>query len=251
MVEIGGMPILWHIMKYYSSYGFNDFRVALGYKGEYIKNYFMNYRYLKGDMTINFSNGSVYSDNTSMEPWKVELLDTGLDTMTGGRLKRLCESVKKGPFFLTYGDGLSDVNLSELLMFHLSHKKLVTVTAVRPPARFGAMIINGTEVKSFEEKPQIGEGWINGGFFVVDASVIDYLTDDQMPFEKDPLTRLAEDGQLMAYKHQGFWHCMDTQRDVASLEEKWASNKAPWKLWDRATEEAPSPLGTVVNVLEE
>jgi glucose-1-phosphate cytidylyltransferase len=250
MVEIGGMPVLWHIMKYYSSFGFHDFKVALGYKGDYIKNYFLNYRYMKGDLSLNFETGEIEADTRELEPWKIDLMDTGLETMTGGRLRRMCEKIGNGIFFLTYGDGVSDVNLHDLLSFHLSHNKLVTVTAVRPPARFGSMDIDGSAVKSFQEKPQIGEGWINGGFFVVDARVIDYLTDDQTPFEKDPLTQLAEDGELMAFKHHGFWHCMDTQRDVASLEELWARGKAPWKVWGN-THAAPSPAqGTTINVLE-
>lgn len=258
MVEIGGMPVLWHIMKYYSSFGFNNFKVALGYKGDYIKNYFLNYRYMKGDLSLNFETGEMQADTRELEPWKIDLMDTGLETMTGGRLRRMCEKIGSGIFFLTYGDGVSNVNLHDLLSFHLSHNKLVTVTAVRPPARFGSMDIVDSSVKSFQEKPQIGEGWINGGFFVVDARVIDYLVDDQMPFEKDPLTQLAEDGELMAYQHHGFWHCMDTQRDVASLEELWAKGNAPWKIWGNAASAprfsphstAQSSLGTTINVLE-
>lgn len=251
MVEIGGRPMLWHIMKYYSSFGFYDFKVALGYRGDVIKDYFLKYHQMQSDLRIELNTGAVQVSKSQSEPWTVDLIETGFETMTGGRVRRFCEAVGQGEFFLTYGDGLSNVDLAKLLMFHRSHGKLVTVTAVRPPARFGAMIMDGQQVVSFQEKPQIGEGWINGGFFVVDARIAPYLTKDDMPFEQEPLATLAAAGELMAYQHTGFWHCMDTLRDVMSLDRMWQSGSAPWKIWDRVPSgEQHDSAATAVNVLE-
>jgi glucose-1-phosphate cytidylyltransferase len=233
MVEIGGKPILWHIMKLYAAYGFDEFAVALGYKGEVIKDYFLRYSRLSGDLSIDLTSGECVSSGTVPEPWKIDLIDTGLSTHTGGRVRRLCERVGPGTIMLTYGDGLSDVNLRELLAFHRSHGKLATVTAVVPPARFGALNFEGNTVESFQEKPVGGEGWINGGFFVLDTRVASYILGDDMPFEQDPLQRLAREGQLMGYKHSGFWQCMDTLRDLKTLESLWDSGNAPWRVPQR------------------
>jgi len=229
MVEIGGMPIVSHIMKMYEQHAINDFTLALGYKGEVIKDYFLNYHARQSDLTINLKNGHVDYSNPTSEDWNVSLLDTGAKTMTGGRLLRLKTHLQDdGTFMLTYGDGVSNVNLTELLKFHRSHGKLATVTAVRPSARFGGMHIGDGKVLNFKEKPQSGEGWINGGFFVFEPGVFDYLTDDTTVLEQLPLENLVSDGQLMAYEHSGYWQCMDTIRDRDSLQELWESGNAPW-----------------------
>ncbi|UOG55383.1 glucose-1-phosphate cytidylyltransferase [Leptospira noguchii] len=231
MVEIAGKPILWHIMKGYEKFGYNEFVLALGYKGEVIKDYFINYHARMSDLSIELKNGNINYSNPTAEDWKVTLSDTGALTMTGGRLLRLKDQLKKsGTFMLTYGDGLSNVDIKSLVQFHKSHGKLATITAVRPPVRFGELSIVDNRVIQFQEKPQAGEGWINGGFFVLEPKVIDYISDDTVMFERAPLERLASDGQLMAYQHSGFWQCMDTLRDKQTLEELWLQNKAPWKL---------------------
>jgi glucose-1-phosphate cytidylyltransferase len=231
LVEIGGSPILWHIMKIYSTFGFKEFLLALGYKGEAVKNYFLNYQYLASDFTIGFRDGKVDLHDGEREDWLVHLIDTGLQTQTGGRLKRLAPRLQDGTFMVTYGDGVADVDLRQLVAFHRSHGKLATVTAVRPPARFGGLAFNGNYVAEFVEKPQIGEGWINGGFFVLEPEALDYIDGDETAFEREPLERLANDGQLIAYRHDGFWQCMDTLRDVRLLESMWHSGEVPWKVW--------------------
>lgn len=232
MVEIGGMPILWHIMRYYAGFGHKDFTVALGYKGDYIKRYATDFAALSGNVRIDYSKRSVdYVAGTAMNGWSLELVETGLDTNTGGRIKRLKDHVGNETFFLTWGDGVSDVDLDKLLTFHKRHGKLATLTAVRPPARFGHLEIDGDQINVFDEKPQAGEGWINGAFFVLEPEIFDYIEGDSTQFEKEPLSNLAKDGQLMAYKHTGFWQCMDTIRDKKLLEKIWESGKAPWKNW--------------------
>ena len=232
MVEIGGMPILWHIMRYYAHFGFKDFAVALGYKGDYVKRYATDFAALSGNVRIDYSRRAVdYDASNEMDGWSLSLLETGADTNTGGRIKRLKEVIGNERFFLTWGDGVSDVNLNDLLAFHKAHGKLATLTAVRPPARFGHLEIHGDQISVFDEKPQAGEGWINGAFFVIEPEVFDYIEGDATQFEKEPLSNLAKDGQLMAYKHAGFWQCMDTIRDKKLLERYWESGKAPWKVW--------------------
>jgi glucose-1-phosphate cytidylyltransferase len=229
MVEIGGKPIVWHIMKSYEHYGFKDFVLALGYKGEFIKDYFLHYHARQSDLTVHLKSGNVDYSNPTAEDWNVSLIDTGAETMTGGRILRLKSQLKdNGTFMLTYGDGVSDVNIEELLAFHRSHGKLATVTAVRPPVRFGELLITDNAVSQFQEKPQAGEGWINGGYFVFEPKVLDYIADDSTFLEREPLEKLAQNGELMAYKHPGFWQCMDTIRDRDSLEANWQSGKAPW-----------------------
>ena len=231
MVEIGGQPMLWHIMKQYGAHGFGEFVVALGHKGDVIKEYFRNYHFRARNLTVDLSDGSVSIHEGSHEDWIVHLLDTGLFTETGGRVRRIAEFVGKETFMLTYGDGVSSLDIKGLVEFHRRHGRLATVTAVRPPARFGGMVFDGQRVVRFEEKPQIGEGWINGGFFVMEPGVIDYIDGDETVFEREPLERLAADGQLMAYHHEGFWQCMDTLRDVRLLEGLWQNGQAQWKVW--------------------
>ncbi len=232
MVEIGGKPILWHIMNIYSAYDVNEFIVALGYKGEVIKEYFLNFYAFNNDISLNLANGNRMVYDGNQPPWRLHLVDTGLSTMTGGRLKRL-ERWLGGDetFMLTYGDGVADVDVDALLRFHQSHGKLATVTIVRPPARFGGVSLETDRVLRFSEKPQTGEGWINGGFFVLDRGVLDYIEGDETIWERDPLERLAEDGELMAYQHTGFWQPMDTLRERQLLDEAWRSGEAPWKVW--------------------
>ena len=232
MVEIGGRPILWHIMEHYAAYGFNEFVIALGYKGEMIKKYIVDYCHLNSDLAVNLRTGTVKTNGGSRRDWLVELIDTGQPTLTGGRIKRLQPYLDNQTFMLTWGDGVSDVNLTKLLEFHRSHGKLATMTAVRPPARFGHLEINGNgRVKEFSEKPQTAEGWINGAFFVLEPGVFNYIQGDRTPWERGPMEGLARDGQLMAYTHTSFWQCMDTLRDKVLLEELWQSGKAPWKIW--------------------
>ncbi len=235
MIEIGERPILWHIMKFFASAGHHEFFLALGYKGEVIKNYFLNYHYLQDDFSISLSNGEIRPHNPSRDNWKIHLIDTGLETGTGGRLKRLASWIKKDkePFFMTYGDGLCNVDLKKLTAFHRQHKKLATVTAVRPPSRFGGLEFQSKRniINQFNEKPQIAGGWINGGFFILEPEIFDYIDGDEMMFEREPLERLAQDGQLIGYRHDDFWQCMDTLRDVQLLESLWKNNDAKWKIW--------------------
>ncbi len=231
MVEIGGRPILWHIMKHYAHYGFNDFVIALGYKGDFIKRFMVDYVSLTSDLTVRLRDGSVETHDGERDDWTVELVETGIDTLTGGRLKRLAPHIPNETFMMTWGDGVSDVNLDDLLAFHRSHGRLATLTAVRPPARFGHLDLKGDQVGEFSEKPQTGEGWINGAFFVLEPGVLDYIEGDQTQWEREPLERLAKDGQLMAYRHYSFWQCMDTLRDKKLLQELWDAGAAPWKVW--------------------
>lgn len=232
MVEIGGKPILWHIMKIYSHYGFHEFIVCLGYKGYLIKEYFANYFLHMSDVTFDIFRNQMHVHNNFSEPWVVTLVDTGDQTMTGGRVKRIQEFVKGSPFLLTYGDGVGDVNIKELVSFHQSQGKLVTVTATKPVGRYGQLTISDTySVQGFMEKPAGDGGWINGGFFVVNPGAFDYIAGDSTIFEHDPMERLARDGQLVAFKHDGFWHPMDTLRDKHYLEDLWNSNEAPWRIW--------------------
>jgi len=229
MVEIGGRPIVWHIMKSYEKYGFKDFILALGYKGEVIKDYFLHYHARQSDLTVHLKSGKVDYSNPTAEDWNVSLVDTGPLTMTGGRLLRLKSHViADGTFMLTYGDGVSNIDIKKLLEFHRSHGKLATVSAVRPPVRFGELLMDGQKVSQFQEKPQAGEGWINGGFFVFETGVFDFINGDETLLERDPLEKLSEIGELMAYHHPGFWQCMDTIRDRDFLQNAWASGNAPW-----------------------
>jgi glucose-1-phosphate cytidylyltransferase len=231
LVDIGGHPILWHIMKTYSAHGFKEFVIALGYKAEDIKNYFLNYRLQASDLTLNLGSGEIVVHDGDYEDWTVHLLDTGLHTQTGGRVKRVAKFIGDEPFMLTYGDGVANVDINGLLEFHYNYGKFATVTAVRPPSRFGGFDFDGNLVKHFEEKPQIGEGWINGGFFVLEPEVAAYIEGDEIAFEREPLEGLAEDGQLVAYRHEDFWQCMDTMRDVHLLESLWQTGEAKWKVW--------------------
>ncbi|MFZ5816092.1 MAG: glucose-1-phosphate cytidylyltransferase [Bacillota bacterium] len=232
MVEIGGKPILWHIMNIYSAFGYEEFVLALGYKGEIIKDYFRNFYALNNDLTVDLGSGEVQVHHGRQPSWRVHLVDTGIHTQTGGRVKRLQSWVGDATFMLTYGDGVADVNLKQLVAFHKAHGKLATVTAVRPPARFGGLQFDGDRVAAFTEKPQTGEGWINGGFFVLEPGIFDYITEgDDSIWERGPLERLAADGQLMAFRHDGFWQPMDTLREKRLLESLWESGQAPWKVW--------------------
>ena len=232
MVEIGGIPILWHIMKHYAHYGHNEFHIALGYLGEHIKDYFLNCFNLSGNLTLDFASRTVQRFNADLENWKVHLIETGTGTNTGGRISRLRDWLGDDAFMVTYGDGVSDVDFDALLSFHKSHGKLATVTAVRPPARFGGLILDGDVVTDFTEKPIAREGWINGGFLVLEPRVFDYLGGDDNSLESEVLEQLAEDGQLCAYRHDQFWQCMDTLREKVYLESLWSSGQAPWKIWD-------------------
>ena len=232
MVEIGGKPILWHIMKIYSAYGFNDFIVCLGYKGYVIKEYFANYFFHMSDVTIDLKNNQMEVHTVKAEPWKVTLVDTGLNTMTGGRIKRVKDYIGNETFMLTYGDGVGNINIKSLLEFHKQHGKYATLTAVQPSGRFGALDIEDIQVKNFKEKPKGDGAWINGGFFVLEPQIFEYIEGDETIWERDPLENLAKDGQLMAYKHTGFWKPMDTLRDKIQLQKLWETNQAPWKVWD-------------------
>jgi glucose-1-phosphate cytidylyltransferase len=247
MVEIGGQPILWHIMKTYAACGFNEFVIALGYKGEFIKDYFVNYRYRSRNLTVNLGRGEVVVHDEDRrrtpidagarrtthdgEDWIVHLLDTGANTNTGGRVRQAANFVGHETFLMTYGDGVSDIDIRRLIEYHRAHGKLATVTAVRPPARFGGIVFDGDLVSRFAEKPQVGEGWINGGFYVLEPDVAGYIADDATLWEGEPMERLALDRQLAAYRHEGFWQCMDTLRDVRTLEALWAGGSPPWKIW--------------------
>ena len=229
MVEIGGRPILWHIMSHYSHYGFNEFVVALGYKGYAIKDYFIHYHQRQSNFSVSLKTGDVQYTSGSTPDWKVHLIETGKNSMTGGRLHRLQDILGDEPFMMTYGDGLCDVDLKALKTFHEGHGKMATVTAVSPAARFGDLMFDGDRVSAFKEKAQAGAGWINGGFFVLNPGVFDYLNGDATVFEKEPLERLVADQELMSFKHQGFWQCMDTLRDKNTLESIWESGDIPWK----------------------
>lgn len=231
MVEVGGRPILWHILKHYAHYGFTEFFVALGYKGDMIKRYFLDYFTLSGDLTVNLSSGHAKPFNTGGEDWVVHLVETGLQTLGGGRIKRLAPLLQGETFMVTYGDGVGNVDLKAVLAFHRAQRKLATITAVRPPARFGELTFDGDLVAQFKEKPQVGAGWINGGFMVFEPGVLDYIDGDQTILETHTLERLAAAGQLAAYRHEGFWQCMDTLRDKRLLDGLWQSGEAPWKVW--------------------
>jgi glucose-1-phosphate cytidylyltransferase len=231
MVTIGGRPILWHILKHYAQHGFREFAIALGYKGDAIQRWFVEYATSGPAMTVHVGSGRVDHHERPKDDWTVHLVDTGLETLTGGRVRRLGKWLEDGTFMATYGDGVSDVDLRALLAFHESHGRLATVTAVRPPARFGGIHLEGDEVVRFTEKPQIGEGWINGGFFVFEPGFLRYLTGDEISLEAHALEAAAADGQLMAYRHEGFWQCMDTLRDRRLLEGLWQSGRAAWKTW--------------------
>jgi glucose-1-phosphate cytidylyltransferase len=232
LVEIGGRPILWHIMKHYSRYGFQEFILALGYKGEMIKRYFLDFYTLCQDFTVCMDHGHIQPIRENhVEKWTVHLVDTGQDTLTGGRLKRLTGMLNKGPFMMTYGDGVCDVNLDDLHAFHREQKGLVTLTAVRPPARFGALEFDGSRVRHFKEKSRLHEGWINGGFFVIEPEALEYIHTDVM-WEHDPMETLAGEGRVCGYRYEGFWQCMDTARDLAYLESLWQSGDPPWRTWE-------------------
>jgi glucose-1-phosphate cytidylyltransferase len=231
MIEIGGMPLLWHIMKIYSTFGIDDFIICCGYKGYMIKEYFVNYSLHNSDITLDLKENKMEIYHKSVEPWKITLVDTGLDTMTGGRLKKVKKYLGDETFCFTYGDGLSNVNITKLIEFHKNKKTLGTMTVVQPPGRFGKIHLDNDKVTKFEEKPDGDGGWINGGFFVLEPAVMDYIKDDATIWERGPLERLSKEGQMSAYKHKGFWQPIDTLRDKNQLEELWGSNKAEWKIW--------------------
>ena len=231
MVEIGGQPILWHVMMHYSRYGYREFVIALGYKGEYIKRWMREFSTLHSNMRVETGSGTVTLHDRHQQDWTVDLVDTGQDTATGGRIKRLKDWMAEGTFLLTWGDGVADVDLDALLRFHRSHGKLATLTAVRPPARFGHLELDGDRIAEFTEKPQTSEGWINGAFFVLEPGIFDYIDGDATQWEKEPLERLAAEGQLMAYRHKSFWQCMDTNRDKKLLEKLWSEGSPPWRTW--------------------
>jgi glucose-1-phosphate cytidylyltransferase len=230
MVPVGGKPMLWHIMNTYAHFGHKDFFIALGYKAEVIKEYFLNYRALNADFTVNLESGDITPHQVDSVDWRVTLVNTGDSTMTGGRVKRMQSYIGNKPFLLTYGDGVADIDLDSLLAFHKSHGKMVTMTAVRPAARFGELEFTGDTVTCFKEKPQLHEGWINGGYFVIEPSFFELIDGDTTLLEREPLERATEAGELMAYKHEGFWHCMDTKRDHDLLEQLWAKGNAPWRV---------------------
>ncbi len=234
MIEVGARPILWHILKHFSHFRHKEFLIALGYKGEFIKNYFVDQVRLNGDMTIRLSQGEVHQLRGKIEDWILHLLDTGRETNTGGRIRRLERWLNDGTFMITYGDGVSNIDLAALLEFHKSCGRLATVTAVRPPARYGGLVFDGNLVARFTEKPQAGEGWINGGFLVCEPGILQYLSDDSCSLESNALENIAADGQLAAYKHYGFWQCMDTLRDKALLDTLWKSGNPPWRVWEDA-----------------
>lgn len=233
MVNVGGKPILWHIMDTYAKFGHNDFYIALGYKAEVIKEYFLNYRALNSDFTVDLSNGSIHPHEQDTVDWKVTLVDTGANSMTGGRVKRMKNFIGNEPFLLTYGDGVANIDINLLVNYHKSHGKMVTVTAVHPGARFGELDINDNIVTSFKEKPQINQGWINGGFFVIEPEFFDFIDGDTTILEKQPLEKVAQMGELMSYLHHGFWHCVDTKRDRDSLDEMCKLGNPPWKIQEK------------------
>ena len=231
MVEIGGRPMLWHIMSIYAAHGFDEFVIALGYRAEVVRSYFLHYHLIHSDLTVHLGEGRTGTHGSRAESWTVHLIDTGDGTGTGGRLRRLAPWVGDTTFMMTYGDGVADVDIKRLVAFHKAHGKLATVTAVRPPSRFGGLRLDGDAVVEFEEKPQIGEGWINGGFFVLEPQVLEYIAGDDTLWERGPLESLAAAGELCAYRHEGFWQPMDTVRDMRLLESLWAERRAPWKVW--------------------
>lgn len=234
MIEIGGMPILWHIMKEYSHFGFNEFIICAGYKQEVIKEWFANYFIHNSDITFDFTAGNkMIVHNEHSEPWKVTVVDTGLNTLTGGRIKRIKEFIDDETFLMTYGDGVCDVDINKVIEQHRKDGKLATLTAVLPEGRFGVMDMDGNQIKSFREKSKTDMGWINGGYMVLEPDVLDYISGDLVMFEREPMEKLAQDGQLMCYKHDGFWQCMDTLRDKQKLDELWTAGKACWKVWDK------------------
>ena len=233
MVTIGGKPIIWHILRTYAFYGHNDFYLALGYKAEIIKEYFLNYRSLNADFTVDLQDGHINFHETDTTDWKVSLIETGLKTMTGGRVKKMKPFIGNETFMLTYGDGVANIDINKVIKFHKSHGKMVTVTAVRPTARFGELEMKGDEVTSFQEKPQTNQGWINGGYFIIEPEFFNFIKEDATILERDPLEKAAKSGELMAYCHEGYWQCMDTQRDKDSLEELWDSGNAPWDVYNK------------------
>ena len=228
MVQVGGRPLIWHIMQHYAKFGHTEFVIALGYKAEVIRDYFLNFNSLNSDFTVDLADGSIEWINSSAPNWKVTLVDTGLDSLTGTRLKKLAPHLEGNRFMLTYGDGVANVDIEELLSFHNKHGRQVTMTAVRPSARFGELDINAGQVKSFEEKPQLHSGWINGGFFVMEPGFLNYIPDENVMLERSPFNNATADGELMAFEHQGFWQCMDTKRDMDGLQALWDSGIAPW-----------------------
>src|SRR6266852_6263051 len=232
MIEIGGKPLIWHIMRHYGHYGFKEFFIALGYKGEVIKRFFLDYSNLSKNITIDLTRGMVEAEDNECEDWVIHLQNTGLETNTGGRIKRLEPWLRDETFMVTYGDGVSNIDLLDLLKFHRSHGRMATVTAVRPPARFGGLIFDGDLVSEFTEKPQVGEGWVNGGFMVFEPAIFEYLAADQSSLEADALDKMARDGQLAASRHERFSQCMDTLRDLRLLESLWQTGRAPWSTWD-------------------
>ncbi len=236
MVEIGTEPILWHIMKHHGHYGFDDFVVALGYHGELIKQYFAQFAALAGELTVELGTGTVRREHSEREDWTVRLVDTGVSMATGGRMRRV-QHLLGDTFMMTFGDGVADIDLGRLVAFHRSHGRLATITAVRPPARFGHVELDGDRVAEFSEKPQTGEGWINGGYMVLQREVLEYIENDDQYFQKEPMERLAEDGELMAFRHHGFWQCMDTLRDKVYLDRLWQSGQAPWVVWPTADDD--------------
>lgn len=231
MIELGGRPLLWHIMKIFSTQGINDFVIALGYKGEVIKRYFMQFPQLAADLRIDLNTGTTTRLTEISEAWNIDLINTGLNTMTGGRLKRLKDRID-GPVFFTYGDGLSNVDLGKLYEFHKSHGKLATVTAIQPPQRFGVLQLDGDRVTRFNEKAGCQDAWVNGGFFILEPEALDYIDDDSTSWEQTPCERLAAEGQLIAYRHSGYWQCVDTLHELRQLRETWDKGEAPWKIWD-------------------
>ena len=230
MVTVGGRPMLWHIMRTYAHFGHTNFYLALGYKAELIKEYFLHYRSINSDFTVDLATGEVSPHQRDEADWRVTLVNTGLESMTGGRVKRMQSFIGNEAFMLTYGDGVADIDLDALLKFHRSHGKMVTVTAVHPGARFGELLIESDQVRSFQEKPQMGQGWINGGYFVIEPEFFELIGGDTTILEREPLEQVASMGELMAYRHEGFWHCMDTKRDKDSLEELWQTGRAIWKI---------------------
>jgi glucose-1-phosphate cytidylyltransferase len=239
MIEIGGKPILWHILKIYATAGISDFVICLGYKGYVVKEYFANYFLHTSDVTFDLSKNSIEVHQNSSEPWRVTLIDTGAETMTGGRLRRVRDHIGDDDFCFTYGDGVSDIDVREVVEFHRQQHTLLTVTAVQPPGRYGALSINDNRTANFEEKPQGDGGWVNGGFFVASPKILDYISGDSTIFERDPMERIAADGQLSAFTYEGFWHPMDTLRDKQYLEDLWATGKAPWRIWADEPMKAP------------
>jgi glucose-1-phosphate cytidylyltransferase len=231
LVDVGGKPLLWHIMNIYAAHGFKEFLIACGYKGEMIKEYFHNFQWHNSDYIVHLGSGSREILNAGAIDWKVGVIDTGMDTMTAGRMLKLKPWIEDGTFLMTYGDGVADVDVKELVEFHKSHGKLATVTAVHPPARFGELLLDGSAVRKFSEKPQTLQGWINGGFFVLEPKVLDYIDGDEISFEREPMERLAEDQQLMAFCHEGFWQPVDTLREKEYLDQLWQEGNAPWKTW--------------------